>query len=82
LAVQVAGKAGASLKVKPGSIKPILAVEYPLPAPRPMNSRMASNRLQALWKGDTDINKRNQLLESWDGLAKAYVRQLVRSKLI
>jgi dTDP-4-dehydrorhamnose reductase len=82
LAVQVAGEAGASLKVKPGSIKPILAVEYPLPAPRPMNSRMASNRLQALWKGDTDINKRPQLLEPWDGLVKAYVHQLVRSKLI
>jgi len=82
LAVQVAGEAGASLKVKPGSIKPILAVEYPLPAPRPMNSRMASNRLQALWKGDTDINKRSQLLEPWDGLVKAYVHQLVRSKLI
>jgi len=82
LAVQAAGEAGASLKVKPGSIKPILAVEYPLPAPRPMNSRMASNRLQALWKGDTDINKRARLLEPWDGLVKAYVDQLVRSKLI
>jgi dTDP-4-dehydrorhamnose reductase len=82
LAVQVAGEAGASLKTMPEAIKPILAVEYPLPAPRPMNSRMASNRLQALWKGDTDINKRAQLLEPWDGLVKAYVHQLVRSKLI
>jgi len=82
LAVQTAGEAGASLKVKPGAIKPILAVEYPLPAPRPMNSRMASNRLQALWKGDADINQRTQLLEPWDGLVKAYVHQLVRSKLV
>jgi dTDP-4-dehydrorhamnose reductase len=82
LAVQAAGEAGASLKVKPGAIKPILAVEYPLPAPRPMNSRMASNRLQALWKGDADINKRAQLLEPWGGLVKAYIHQLVRSKLI
>jgi dTDP-4-dehydrorhamnose reductase len=82
LAAQVAGVAGASLKVKPGAIKPILAVEYPLPAPRPMNSRMASNRLQALWKGDADIKKRARLLEPWDGLVKAYVHQLVRSKLV
>ena len=82
LVVQAAGESGASLKVKPGAIKPILAEEYPLPAPRPMNSRMASNRLQALWKGDTDINKRAQLLEPWDGLVRAYVHQLVRSKLI
>ena len=82
LAIQTAIEAGAFLKVKPEAIKPILAVEYPLPAPRPMNSRMASNRLQALWKGDTDINKRARLLEPWDGLVKAYVHQLVRSKLI
>ena len=82
LAIQAAGEAGASLKTKPEAIKPILAVEYPLPAPRPVNSRMASNRLQALWKGNADINKRAQLLEPWDGLVKAYVHQLVRSKLI
>jgi dTDP-4-dehydrorhamnose reductase len=82
LAIQSATEAGASLKVKPEAIKPILAVEYPLPAPRPMNSRMATNRLQALWKGDTDINKQAQLLESWGDLVKAYVHQLVHSKLI
>jgi len=82
LVVESAVEAGASLKVKPSAIKPIFAVEYPLPAPRPMNSRMACNRLQALWKGDTDINRRTQLLEPWDGLVNAYVHQLVRSKLI
>ena len=82
LVVECAVEAGATLKVKLGGIKPILAVEYPLPAPRPMNSRMASNRLQAIWKGDVDINRRTQLLEPWDGLVKAYVHHLVHSKLI
>lgn len=82
LAIQSATEAGASLKVKPEAIKPILTVEYPLPAPRPMNSCMASNRLHALWKGDADINKQAQLLESWDDLVKAYVHQLVHSKII
>jgi dTDP-4-dehydrorhamnose reductase len=82
LVIHAAIEAGVSLKIKSEAIKPILAVEYPLPAPRPMNSRMVSNRLQALWKGDIDINKRAQLLEPWDGLVKAYVHQLVRSKLI
>jgi hypothetical protein len=43
---------------------------------------MATSRLQALWKGDADIKKRAQLLEPWDGLVKAYVYQLVQSKLI
>jgi dTDP-4-dehydrorhamnose reductase len=82
LVAHAAGEAGATLKVKPEAIKPILASEYPLPAPRPMNSRMATSRLQAVWKGDADINKRTQLLEPWDGLVKAYVQQLVHSKLV
>jgi dTDP-4-dehydrorhamnose reductase len=82
LAVQAAGEAGASLKATPGAIKPILAVDYPLPASRPMNSRMVTSGLQALWKDDADINKRAHLLESWDGLVKAYVQQLVHSKLV
>jgi dTDP-4-dehydrorhamnose reductase len=82
LVVECAVEAGATLKVKLGGIKPILAVEYPLPAPRPMNSRMASNRLQAIWKGDVDINRRTQLLEPWDVLVKAYVHHLVHSKII
>jgi len=82
LAVEAASEAGMPLKVKPAAIQAILASEYPLPAPRPMNSRMATTRLQALWKGDADSNKRAQLLESWDGPVKAYVRQLVHGKLI
>ena len=82
LAVENAIEAGATLKVKPGSIKRILAAEYPLPAQRPMNSRMTTSRLQALWESDADGNKRSQLLEPWDVLVKAYVHQLVHSKLI
>jgi dTDP-4-dehydrorhamnose reductase len=83
LAVQSALEAGMPLKVKPAAIQAILASEYPLPAPRPMNSRMATDKLRsALWKGDPDINKRAQLLESWDGLAKGYVHQLAHGKLI
>ena len=38
LTVQSAIEAGVVLRTKPESIKPILAVEYPFPAPRPMNS--------------------------------------------
>lgn len=82
LAVEYAIEAGVPLKAQPAAIQPILAVEYPLPAARPMNSRMATTRLQTLWKGDADINKRDQLLKSWDGLVKAYVEKLVHGKLI
>jgi dTDP-4-dehydrorhamnose reductase len=82
LAVQSAIEAGVQFKVKPEAIQRILAMEYPLPAPRPMNSRMATNRLQALWQSEVDSHKQVHLLEPWDGLVKAYVRQLVHSKLI
>jgi dTDP-4-dehydrorhamnose reductase len=82
LAIQSALEAGMPLKAEPAAIQAILASEYPSPAPRPMNSRMATARLQTIWKGDPDTNKRAQLLESWDGPVKAYVQQLVHGKLI
>lgn len=82
LAIQSAIEAGASFNVKLDAIHAILAAEYPLPAPRPMNSCMATTRLQALWKSEADINKRAKLLESWDEAVKAYVQHLVHSKLI
>jgi dTDP-4-dehydrorhamnose reductase len=82
LAIQSAMEAGMPLKVKPAAIQAILASEYPSPAPRPMNSRMATIRLQALWKGDPDANKQAQLLESWDGPVKGYVHQLAHGKVI
>ena len=44
--IQAALDAGIELKAKPEAIKPILAIEYPLPAPRPMNSRMDSTKLR------------------------------------
>ena len=82
LAVQSAMQAGASFNVKLDAIQAILAAEYPLPAPRPMNSCMATTRLQALWKSEADINKRALLLKPWDETVKAYVQYLVHSKLI
>ena len=81
-AVQSAIEAGLPLKAKPAALQAILAAEYPLPAPRPMNSRMVTTRLQSLWKSDADINKLAQLLEPWDESVKAYVQHLVHSKII
>jgi dTDP-4-dehydrorhamnose reductase len=49
-AVQVAIDAGAALKLRPDQINAIPASEYPLPAPRPMNSRMARSALETLLK--------------------------------
>ena len=84
-AVQVAIEAGAGLKLRPEAITAIPATEYPLPAPRPMNSRMARGVLEALTNslGGLSIMTKSQLLEqSWESQVAAYVQDLVHRKLI
>ena len=88
-AVQAALDAGIVLKAKPGSIKPILAAEFPLPAPRPANSCMANSKLQLALSGslsDTS-NSYNQAqnmsnFPAWDGMVQQYVSQLAKEGLI
>jgi len=89
LAVESAIQAGALLKAKPEAIKPILAVEYPLQAPRPMNSRMASDKLRRvlvnqLVNTSESYNQFNSLADfpKWDALVREYVRKLVLDKVI
>jgi dTDP-4-dehydrorhamnose reductase len=85
-AVQVATGAGAVLKLRPEAIEAIPATEYPLPAPRPMNSRMARGALEAAFDdslGDSSDMTKSQLLEqSWEPQVAAYVQDLVLRKLI
>jgi dTDP-4-dehydrorhamnose reductase len=82
LAVQAAHDAGIQLKVKQGGIQPILAKEYPLPAPRPMNSRMSTDKLRLSLEGQGDMSKLGLLNQSWDVGVKAYVSQLAKDGLI
>ena len=82
LAVQVALDAGATLKTHPSAIKPILAAEYPLPAPRPMNSRMSTDKLHQVFVSRGDMSKLEQLNQPWDEAVKAYVANLARKGLI
>lgn len=89
LAVQSAISAGVSVKARPEAIKPILAIEYPLPAPRPMNSRMSTDKLRlALTPGrpnaSNSYNDAGRILEfpSWDGMVREYVSRLARDQLI
>jgi len=82
LVAQAALDAGISLKAKPESIKPILAVEYPLPAPRPMNSRMSTDKLRRLFEGRGDMSKLEQLNQPWDVDVKTYVSRLAKDGLI
>ena len=82
LVVDAALKAGANLKVKPELIKPILAVEYPLPAPRPMNSRMGTSKLRKAIAHDADVSKLQQWSGSWAPEVVTYVQALVKDGLI
>ncbi|MBU3623262.1 dTDP-4-dehydrorhamnose reductase [Polynucleobacter sp. AP-Latsch-80-C2] len=82
LAVEAASDAGISLKSASGAIKPIKAVEYPLPAPRPMNSRMATDKLRQAIKATGDVSKLQQWNKPWSDDVWAYVQQLAKDGLI
>ena len=85
-AVQVAIEAGAALRLRPEAIAAIPATEYPLPAPRPMNSRMARSVLEAALTnslgGSSNMTKSLLLEQSWESQVEAYVQDLVHRKLI
>jgi dTDP-4-dehydrorhamnose reductase len=82
LTVQTAQDVGSKLRVQQGGVKTILAEEYPLPAPRPMNSRMSTDKLRLSLEGQGDMSKLELLNQSWDMGVKAYVSQLAKDGLI
>ncbi|BEI42133.1 MULTISPECIES: dTDP-4-dehydrorhamnose reductase [unclassified Polynucleobacter] len=81
--VQIALDVGADLKLRSDQIIAIPASEYPLPAPRPMNSRLARPALDTLLnqisKG-TDVTKWQQWQQSWQEPVADYVQDLVLHK--
>jgi dTDP-4-dehydrorhamnose reductase len=88
-AVQVAIDAGAVLKLRPEAIEVIPATNYPLPAPRPMNSSMARGAEASLDKvldkslRDLGVMTKSPLLaQSWESQVAAYVQDLVAQKII
>ncbi len=85
-AVQAAIDAGVALKLRPEAIAAIPAAEYPLPAPRPMNSRMARGALEAALAnslgGLSNMTKSRLLEQSWESQVAVYVQDLVHRKLI
>ena len=88
-AVQVGIDAGAAIKLRPDAIKAIPATDYPLPAPRPMNSRMARGVGAALDQamdkasGDLgDMTKSPLLAQAWEEQVSTYVQDLASRKII
>jgi len=89
LAIQAAIDAGVPLKAKPETIKSIPASEYPLPAPRPMNSRMDSTKLRhalqdRLREASNSYNEHQNVpnFPAWDGMVREYVSKLAADGLI
>ena len=85
-AVKAALDAGIGLKAKPENIKPILAIEYPLPAVRPKNSLMGSAKLRLSLRGGT-LNSYNEAqnepnFPAWEGMVQEYVAKLASEGLI
>jgi dTDP-4-dehydrorhamnose reductase len=73
---------GASLKLDPSNIKPIQAIEYPLPAPRPMNSRMSAQKLKKAIEARADVSKLQRWDTSWTEQVRTYVQALVKEQVI
>jgi dTDP-4-dehydrorhamnose reductase len=84
-AVKAAIDAGAALKLRPDAIQAIPATDYPLPAPRPMNSRMMRGATAALDKAlssSVSMTKSQLLEQSWEPQVAAYVHDLAHQKRI
>ena len=82
LATQAAIAAGVTLKAGPDAIKPIPAVEYPLPAPRPTNSRMDTAKLCKAIESIGDMSKLQHCKRLWDDEVEVYVAQLAQDGII
>ena len=82
LVVKTARDAGVSLKLSQEAIQPIMAIEYPLPAPRPMNSQMATGKLQQAIAAFGDVSKLHSWNKPWSEDVQTYVWQLAKDGLI
>jgi dTDP-4-dehydrorhamnose reductase len=83
-AVEAALEAGVSLRASPKAIKAIPALEYPVPAPRPMNSRMSTDKLQSVLSLSNSYNEplKNHGFPNWELMVHEYIRKLASSGLI
>ena len=79
LVVRSSLDAGQQLQVSSTAISPIPASGYPLPAPRPMNSRLSTNKLQIELERLGLVSKLPHWNTPWDEQVTAYVKQLSKN---
>ncbi len=79
LVVQIALDSGQHLQASPMEITPIPASEYPLPAPRPMNSRLSTDKLQIELERLGLVSKLPHWKTPWDEQVSDYVKHLSAS---
>jgi dTDP-4-dehydrorhamnose reductase len=82
LAVDTAIHAGVQLQLTSEDIQAIPATDYPLPAPRSMNSRMSTDKLYKALEITGDMSKLQHLTKPWPEEVKAYVHHLAKVGLI
>jgi dTDP-4-dehydrorhamnose reductase len=78
MAIQASLDEGVSMKALPSAIQPILTTEHPLAAQRPMNSRLATQKLQTTLENLGYVSK----FPIWDELVRTYVAELVKNQFI
>jgi dTDP-4-dehydrorhamnose reductase len=82
LAVDTAIHADVPLQLTSEDIQAIPATDYPLPSPRPMNSRMSTDKLYKVLEINGDMSKLQHLTKPWSEEVKAYVHHLAKVGLI
>ena len=76
-AIETARLAGEGIEVKSENIFPIPAAEYPLPAPRPSNSRMDNSKLKKALSQMAFTSE----FPKWQSQVEAYVKDYVKDSL-
>jgi dTDP-4-dehydrorhamnose reductase len=76
--IEAARATGVNLSLEASNVKAIPAAEYPLPAPRPMNSRLSNLKLRET----LEVLGIETQFPEWDQLVRSYVSDLVKNQLI
>ena len=79
---EIEGGSAANYQLMVSNIKPIPATEYPLPAPRPMNSRMSAQKLKQAIAKHNDVSKLQRWNVAWADQVRSYVQKLIKEQVI